>query len=174
MNINELKKHWEEFGRTDPLWAILTDPELKGNKWDVQEFFLSGVQYVDVLMERITAAGLLPRRRTALDFGCGVGRLTQGLATQFDEVHGVDIGGSMIEHGRQHNRHGDKCTYHVNTGDDLRMFADDTFDLILSYLVLQHIEPYYTKNYLREFVRVLAPGGLLIFQLPSRGEMDGE
>jgi hypothetical protein len=33
---------------------------------------------------------------------------------------------------------------------------------------LQHIRPIYSKNYLREFLRVLNPEGILVFQLPSQ------
>ncbi len=38
MQFKELQRNWDEFGKTDPLWAILSVPELKGNKWDVEEF----------------------------------------------------------------------------------------------------------------------------------------
>jgi hypothetical protein len=47
------------------------------------------------------------------------------------------------------------------------MFPDATFDLVHSCIVLQHIEPLYTKEYLREFLRVTRPGGTVVFQLPS-------
>jgi ubiquinone/menaquinone biosynthesis C-methylase UbiE len=48
----------------------------------------------------------------------------------------------------------------VNDQDDLRIFPDNTFDFIYSNFVLQHIKPDYTKAYIREFLRVLAPGGI--------------
>src|SRR5262249_36530770 len=38
---------------------------------------------------------------------------------------------------------------------------------ICTYLVLQHMRPEYSTSYLREFLRVLAPGGVLVFQLPA-------
>lgn len=50
---------------------------------------------------------------------------------------------------------------------DLARFPDGTFTFIYSTLVLQHMEPQFSKGYIREFVRVLAPGGVLAFQLPA-------
>ena len=48
------------------------------------------------------------------------------------------------------------------------IFDDNSFDFIYSYVVLQHMRPDYALSYLREFVRVLAPGGVMAFQLPCR------
>jgi len=73
----------------------------------------------------------------------------------------------MIELARQYNRYGDKCTYCVNETDTLGFFRDDSFDFIYSSIVLQHIKPEYSKNYIREFLRVLAPGGIMVFQVPD-------
>jgi ubiquinone/menaquinone biosynthesis C-methylase UbiE len=73
----------------------------------------------------------------------------------------------MIEGAKYHNRFGARCRYTVNETNDLRRFADGHFDLVYSLITLQHIRPAYTKEYLREFMRLLTPGGLLIFQLPS-------
>jgi ubiquinone/menaquinone biosynthesis C-methylase UbiE len=48
------------------------------------------------------------------------------------------------------------------------MFPDGAFDLVYSRITLQHIAPRYTLRYLREFIRVLAPGGVLSIQIPER------
>ena len=73
----------------------------------------------------------------------------------------------MVEQARGFNRHGERCRYHHNAHADLRLFDDARFDFILSAITLQHFQPDYAKCYLREFVRVLKPGGLLYFQLPT-------
>jgi hypothetical protein len=39
MDIKELKKHWNRFGKADPLWAIVTQPDKKGNRWQRDDFF---------------------------------------------------------------------------------------------------------------------------------------
>jgi SAM-dependent methyltransferase len=109
----------------------------------------------------------VPRRR-ALDFGCGAGRLTQALAARFERVDGVDIAPSMVAAARRHNRHPERCHYHRNATPDLALFENEAFTFICSLLVLQHMEPRHSKAYLRELLRLLAPDGLLVFQLPSR------
>jgi ubiquinone/menaquinone biosynthesis C-methylase UbiE len=73
----------------------------------------------------------------------------------------------MIEQAEQHNRHGDRCRHLLNGDNNLRMFPDGSFDMVYSSITLQHLPPRHIRGYLREFVRVLRPGGLLIFQLPA-------
>jgi SAM-dependent methyltransferase len=167
MEITELQRNWDELGQRDPLWAILSDPAKKGGRWDLEEFFQTGVNEVEGVIKYLESLKVDFPRRKALDFGCGVGRLTQALAPHFQEVCGVDIAPSMLEQANAYNRHGGRCKYFLNQTDDLKLFADDAFDFIYTMVVLQHMEPAHSKNYVREFVRVLAPGGVLVFQLPS-------
>jgi SAM-dependent methyltransferase len=187
MEFNDLKKHWNHFGQTDPLWAILTEPSRKGGKWDAEEFFRTGRDEIDTMIRAvqavITDSSLAAevnfrigprdsfqrdrRKSRALDFGCGVGRLTQALCGYFDECHGVDIARSMIQEATRLNRFGERCIYHLNERSDLELFSKQSFDFIYSNIVLQHMEPRFSRKYISEFVRLLAPGGILVFQIPS-------
>jgi SAM-dependent methyltransferase len=167
VDLKQLQKNWDEFGKIDPLWAILTSPDRKGGKWDTEEFFAAGRREIDHIMRRAEALTLPARRETALDFGCGVGRLTQALCAWFERCCGVDIAPSMIALARQHNTYGRKCEYFLNPDSDLQIFSDDVFDFVYSSIVLQHMEPRYSTSYIREFVRVLRPRGLVVFQLPG-------
>ncbi len=167
MRFEKLGKNWNDFAEVDPLWSILTEDDKKGNKWEVEEFFESGSKEIEQLMKYTLSLGIDVRREMALDFGCGVGRLTQALAEHFDEVHGVDISPRMIELADQYNSHGNRCHYHVNERSDLELFDDDVFDFIYSTITLMHMEPKYSKKYIREFLRVLSPHGLLVFQQPN-------
>ncbi len=88
MHIKELKVQWDKFGRTEPLYAILTCHGKEGNKWGLDEFFEMGEKEIDDLMSYIGSLGLVFPRGTALDFGCGVGRLTQALSSYFNQVCG--------------------------------------------------------------------------------------
>ena len=168
MDLDHLQANWNTFGSPDPLWSILTDPTKKGNRWEVEAFFRTGERECEKVLADARVFGLPRRFVTALDFGCGVGRVTQALADHFDRCVGVDIAPSMIARANQHNRHApSRCWYQVNATDDLALFVDAEFDLIYASRVLQHIEPRYTRNYLAEFIRVLRPGGLVIVDLPS-------
>lgn len=167
MDLKELQDTWDRFGRKDPLWAIISTPEKKGNKWQLDEFFETGVSEIAAVMRFAAGLKLPAHHRKALDFGCGVGRLTQALANHFDEVVGLDIAPSMLRLADKHNQQPARCKYLLNRTSDLRMFADNTFDFIYTNMVLQHMRPDYAKSYIVEFLRVLNPNGLLVFQLPS-------
>lgn len=167
MKLRSLAKHWDEFGRRDPLWAVLAEPGKKDNRWDPEEFFASGRAEAARVMNDLVPFGINPHGGRALDFGCGAGRVTQALAEHFDEVVGVDIAPSMIAQARLHNRFGEKCRFVLNETDDLRAFHSASFDFIYSNIVLQHVKPRYVLRYLKEFVRLLTPAGVAVFQLPS-------
>lgn len=168
MRLWQVRRHWDRFARTDPLWAVLTEPGKAGNRWAVDDFFGTGRNEVDQALAVIRAKiPGLPLQR-ALDFGCGVGRLTQGLAGHFATVTGVDISSEILGHARHHNRHGDRVTYLHNPAADLACFADGTFELVLSFITLQHVAPAYSRRYIAEFIRVCAPGGAVYFQVADR------
>jgi ubiquinone/menaquinone biosynthesis C-methylase UbiE len=118
-------------------------------------------------MKFVSDSGLSPEPGRALDFGCGVGRLTQALAEYFSEVVGLDISAPMVERAREYNRHGDRCTYRVNLVDDLSQLDSASFDFVYSDKVLQHMHPSISSRYIGEFFRILKPGGVALFQIPS-------
>lgn len=167
MTFKELQESWNHCGKRDPLWSILTHPDKKDNKWDLHEFFATGEREIQELIEYITALGVHLPHNLALDFGCGVGRLTQALAKRFAQVYGLDISSAMIRLANKYNTDTEKCVYRTNIEPDLKSFKDNSFDLIYSSLVLQHMEPVYSKLYINEFIRVIAPHGIIIFQLPG-------
>jgi ubiquinone/menaquinone biosynthesis C-methylase UbiE len=163
MSLRRVRRTWERLARTDPLWAILSDPAKRDNRWEAREFFRTGEAEIDAALRYLDRLGLRPRPDRALDFGCGVGRLAQALSLHFREVHGLDISPSMVAEARRRNRHGGRCTYHCSDAPELP-FSDAGFDLVYSVLTLQHMPPRFAARFIGEFVRVLAPGGALIFQ----------
>ncbi len=168
MEFELLHKHWDAWGRTDPLFAILTnDAAKRRGGWDLDAFFATGRAQIAEELARVATLPGAPRGGRVLDFGCGVGRLTQAFCDHFTECHGVDIAPSMVAQARQYNRFGDRCQYHANVAGDLRLFPDGHFDFVYTNAVLQHMLPVYAKGYIREFVRVIKPGGLASFELPS-------
>ena len=111
------------------------------------------------------AAHLLPHLKPGhrvLDFGCGPGTITVGLAKAVEpgEVHGIDLEGSQIDLARsaaQAGGHGN-VTFHVGDVTDLP-FEDDSFDAAHCHAVLMHIPD--TPAVLSEVMRVLKPGGIV-------------
>lgn len=162
--LESLGRTWDSLGDSNPMWAILTTPENR-HHWDPDEFFGTGEQDIATEFAYLESLDVDLTRGRALDFGCGLGRLTQPLADRFDEAVGVDIAASMIEGARAANRRGSRCQFVHNERDDLTIFPDGSFDFVFSLLVLQHVAPWMAERYLREFVRVLKPDGIGYFQM---------
>jgi ubiquinone/menaquinone biosynthesis C-methylase UbiE len=95
--------------------------------------------------------------------------MTRALARHFDECVGVDISEGMVNGARTANANVERVEFVVNDATDLRRFRSESFDLVYCMLVLQHVpDREAIEGYVREFCRVLRPGGLAVFQLPSR------
>ena len=167
MTLKDVQKTYEDYGKEDPLYAVLSRKDAKDNKWDVDEFFASGGKEIADAMNHLAKLGVEVNKGRAMDFGCGVGRLTQALCEEFEAAVGVDISYSMIDSAKKHNKFGDRCEYRVNTTDDLAQLDDASFDFAYSNISLQHSPPEASSKYIAEFFRILRPGGVALFQIPS-------
>jgi len=168
VSLKTSKQVWEDYAELDPTYAILIDPQFKFNKWNLDTFFDTGKQEIEKVMEKARKMGYPSGRQIALDFGCGIGRLTRALTKHFDKVYGVDISATMINKAEELNKGFPQCEFKTNNKPDLKIFPDQYFDLIYSNLVLQHIsERSIIENYVLDLCRTLRKDGLLIFQLPD-------
>ncbi len=168
MNLKQLQNNWESFGNEDPYWAILTDPTAKHNAWNIDEFFKTGEVSIQHLLNKLERLNIPWTSHKALDFGCGVGRLSLALAHHFDQVIGVDIASSMIQLANKHNSQKKKLRYVQIDNPALDEIGEERFDFIHTVLTLQHIEPKYAKQYVKQFIHLLKPDGLLYFQIPTK------
>ena len=130
---------------------------------DEGEFDRSGERDSRIILA--PPAGGLAVGARVLEIGCGVGRIMKHMAPFFREVHGVDVSAEMVARGRERLMHLPNIFFHKNDGTRLSMFADETFDLVYSYIAFQHIPRTVVYGYFREVVRVLKAGGLFWFQM---------
>lgn len=97
-----------------------------------------------------------------LDFGCGPGTITMGLARAVEpgEIHGIDAEASQIELAQAAAQAGGhaNATFHIGNVTDMP-FEDNTFDVAHCHAVLMHVPD--TSAVLSEVKRVLKPGGLI-------------
>lgn len=165
-DLARVRRTWDELAAGDDLFGVIYGyPFVRGQS--AESFFASGEREIGRVLRRARRRRLPRRREAALDFGCGAGRLTQALARRFDRVVGVDVSPVMIEAARRLNRHGGRCEYVLNEEPSLARFGDRSVDLVYSNLVLQHMPPALALGYVGELARVLRPGGLLVFTVPS-------
>ena len=164
MSLTRQKTDWTDLGDIDPLWAILSDKNHKFGNWKLDEFFSTGETEINSILSITHKFGLPVHHKSALDFGCGVGRLTRALRKSFDSAVGLDISDSMIKRARELTPN---CDFTLIDGTDLPC-ADHQFDFVYSNVVLQH-QPSegIALSYISEFVRVCKPSGIIVFQLPS-------
>ena len=111
------------------------------------------------------AAYLLPHLRPGLrvlDFGCGPGTISAGLAKAVapGELHGVDMEASQVELAKAvANSYGiENAFFHVGDVTELE-FPDGHFDVAHCHNVLMHVPD--TQAVLAEILRVLKPGGII-------------
>ncbi|HVK22524.1 MAG TPA: class I SAM-dependent methyltransferase [Actinokineospora sp.] len=168
MSFDEVRRNWTRLGEQDPLWAVYVAPDKRGNRWDTDEFLALGKPAVANTRDWFGRIGLPTTWSRVLDFGCGAGRLSQALAAHADSVVGVDVSAPMLKTARELDRTDGKCEFVLNEAPDLKRFADGSFDLVYTELVLQHLPANVIEGYLAEFMRVLRPGGSAMIHCTTR------
>lgn len=163
----ESQKYWDGFAASDPLWAVLAFPDKSDGRWTVSEFMKTGEREIALLFHRFAELLLSSPNGSGLDFGCGVGRLTQAMARRMNRVVGADISPVMIDLARRLNQYPERANYLCTAETGLETLPARSFQCIYSNIVLQHVASDLSVRYLNEFFRLLEPGGLLVFQLPS-------
>jgi SAM-dependent methyltransferase len=160
-------RDWDRLGHRNAYGVILTGESGAQPQWDPEAFFASGRADVERFMDALSQIAPDVGRGRALDFGCGVGRITRWLAAHFHFVTGVDVAPSMIARARSLNAQVHNCEFLLNPKPHLRLFETGTFDVVYSRLVLQHVPRTAIRRYISELIRVLSYDGVLMFQLPE-------
>jgi trans-aconitate methyltransferase len=157
-------RDWDDLALVDPFWAVLAADDKRGGGWEPTEFFATGEADVEEMLATAAQLGRPTRHERALDFGCGVGRLTRALARRFDEAVGIDVSERMLEHARRLNADTPNVTF--ASSDEP---PPEPFDLVVANLVLQHLpSKALARVYIGRLIKATRPDGLLVFQLPTK------
>jgi len=157
-------KQWEKLGASDPYWAVLTDPNKKGGKWNRTDFFSTGENEVNNMLTKVKSLGIEVKFGSALDFGWA-------LAARFSKVIAIDVSRSMLNEAQKANQHIGNIDFIHNIAEDLSIIPEDSIDCLYTNLVLQHMPKKRQVIYIREFCRVLRPKGILVMQMPARSNL---
>jgi SAM-dependent methyltransferase len=114
--------------------------------------------------DRPNTLSLLPdvNNKRILDAGCGPGKYAEILIARGGKVTGIDLSENMIEEAILRNKGRGSFRIHDIT-KPLDFLEAGSIDIIVCPLVLNYIKDW--NQPLREFHRVLAPGGLLIISM---------
>jgi trans-aconitate methyltransferase len=133
----------------------------------VDELFAQGGAYLDRVEARFAELGTpVEHRGTALDFGCGVGRVLVPMAQRYARTVGVDVAETMLAEARRHlgGRRADLRNY---DGADIEACLGDLrFDVLHTTRTIQHIPPDDGMRILASLLARLNPGGVALVQAP--------
>lgn len=158
---------WQAWGQNDPYYAVLSTDRYHSRNFGPareEEFFLSGKRHLEhVLRETQRRLGGF-RRGRALDYGCGVGRVVVPMGVAFQSAVGADVSAAML--GRAASRVARAGLSNVELvvtrdGGDL----PGQFDLIHTFIVLQHNRPGATRRILQQLIARLSVGGVGVVNL---------
>lgn len=154
---------WERWGAEDPYFGVLTDDRFRSDNLTDQNrtrFFETGVQHVEhvlsVFADRFSEE---LRCGTALDFGCGVGRVALPLSRHFARVDALDVSPSMLAEAQRNAQAADISNIAFRQSDDVLSAALEKYDFVHSSIVLQHLEVPRGRVLFDALVSKVAPGG---------------
>ena len=132
------------------------------NEETKKDFFSTGKAHVDFVLQTINEhfdTNFTIKR--ALDFGCGVGRLTIPLSAVSKQVVGVDASPSMLREAAKNAKEAGAETIEFLLADDnLSTLGSEGFDFINSFIVFQHIPVDRGYHLLRRLLSLLNEGGI--------------
>ncbi len=158
-----MRRDWDARARENPR-AYINWPDVADQE---EAFFASGrsdyASYVGPFLDRMKIDS---RGKTALEIGCGIGRLSRCLAEDFEQVIGVDVSPEMVAKAESYQL--PRLTFRAVSGGDLAGIAGASVDFVLSFAVFQHVpDKSAILKYFEETARVLRPGGF--FRLHLKG-----
>jgi ubiquinone/menaquinone biosynthesis C-methylase UbiE len=110
-----------------------------------------------------------------LDMGCSVGHSTLPYVDAYPdaEIHAIDVAAPMLRYGHARAEALGKRIHFSQQNAECTNFADSSFDLVVSHILLHEIPPFAIRNVMRECYRLLAPGGLMLHvEAPLYRHMD--
>jgi SAM-dependent methyltransferase len=157
-----MRRDWDERARKNAFHYIASWRK----EWDLSSFLASGEDDVShLVLPALARCGLPATGERMLELGCGTGRMTHSFARRYAHVYAFDLSPEMLARARQIHAERKNILWLISNGSDLSCVASHSMDFVFSYLVLQHLpEETLVFQYIREMLRVLRPGGTILFQ----------
>ena len=162
----EARNRWEGFAREDAEYYILTELGDARTQERADGFFASGRDVVDRMLSEV--GEFLSERGTAIELGCGIGRLLIPMAHRFQRVVGIDISPTMLARCRENCERRGLSNVALYEPDG-PWSEPGSAQLVYSLLVFQHLEEMTEiADYLGRSRIALADDGVGYFQFDTR------
>jgi SAM-dependent methyltransferase len=155
---------WDKIGKADPYYGVLSHERFRRSSMvdDISlEFFKSGEEHVQRVFETVRAhidADFSPQ--SALDFGCGVGRIAIPLARRITKVVAADVSGAMLSEAGRNCAEQNIDNVQLIKSDDTLSTVPSNLEFIHSFIVFQHIPTIRGLGILQHMLRLLADKGV--------------
>ena len=161
--LDAIRRDWDTRARENAR-AYINWPDVPNEE---DAFFASGKMDYDLYVTPfLKKMSFDPRGKTALEIGCGIGRIARWMAQDFAQYVGVDVSPEMIRKASSYNL--TRAQFQAVSGGDLAGIPNESVDFVWSFAVFQHVpDKRAIFNYFQEAARVLRPGG--IFRLHMKG-----
>ena len=110
-----------------------------------------------------------------LDMGCSVGHSTVPYKEEWPEadVQAIDVAGPMLRYAHARAESMGQAIHYSQQNAESTNFEDNSFDLIVSHILLHETSQKAIKNIIAECHRLLKPGGIMIHaETPPYAGMD--
>lgn len=151
MEYYKVREAQEPVQYEENYWGTIIDPDGKvRNRFEEREQYLGDVKQELDYINNLSGGKFL-------DVGCGLGFFLSGVEDKFDK-YGVEVSQYSYEYASKYGK--------IHTGTlESANFADETFDAILMYHVIEHVEK--PEEIIQEIFRILKKGGKLIIATPD-------
>jgi ubiquinone/menaquinone biosynthesis C-methylase UbiE len=169
---------WKFYGRKAPYFGVIGLEEYLNDNLDQEKldgFFSSGEAEVRELFDLIHSK-IDPEFRpvSILDFGCGPGRMVIPFSKYAGEVVGMDISPEVLSMAGRNCR--DRNVLNVGfllSDDDLSRISERKFDLVHSFIVLQHLDVKRGERILKRLIDKINDNGVGVIHLTYHDNYPG-
>jgi ubiquinone/menaquinone biosynthesis C-methylase UbiE len=141
------------------------DWEGRGDEWTLSP------EWKESLVRQVLRKHI-PAGKDILEIGPGAGRWTEFLQPMAASLIGVDISQKCVDLCREKFGSAGNAKFLVTQGNNLAGVEDRSVDAIWSFDVFVHIDTQDVAGYVREFRRVLRPGGVGVVH-HGKGQVHG-
>jgi 2-polyprenyl-3-methyl-5-hydroxy-6-metoxy-1,4-benzoquinol methylase len=166
--MRHLNEAWKKVGENEPYFSVITDEAYKmaNIKENKEKFFTTGSESPEYFIKTAERCGInIGEYKDCFELGCGVGRVTIWLARLFNQIYAMDISVAHLKIAKEAAREaGHNNIDYIKFDNAESIDKLPSFDVFISFIVLQHNPPPVTALLLEKILNKIRPNGIAYFQ----------